>query len=153
MKKIKLTKDKFSLVDDSDFEWLNGFKWMFFSSGYAVRFDKGVYIPMHRFIMKTPKGMFTDHINGNPLDNRRSNLRICTAGENRLNMCIPKNNTSGYKGVCKFKYSKSLPWTARININKKRFHLGYFKNPEDAAVAYNEAAIKYHGQFARLNNL
>ena len=90
-----------------------------------------------------------DHKDTNPLNNLEINLRICTKSQNQHNKKLQKNNTSVYKGVVWYpKYNK---WKAQIMINKKPLFLGYFTIKEDAARAYNAAAIKYHGEFAVLN--
>lgn len=102
---------------------------------------------MHRIILNPPRGMFSDHIDGNPLNNQRENLRICNHNQNNFNVGIRKDNKSGFKGV-RFRDNR---WTSRIRINNKEYHLGSFLNKIEAAIAYNEAAIKYHGEFARLN--
>jgi hypothetical protein len=93
--------------------------------------------------------MAIDHINSSGLDNRRSNLRICTFSENLLNTAKYKNNKSGYKGVVWFKSVQK--WWANINFKKKQYSLGYFDSLEEAAKAYDKGALKYHGAYARLN--
>ena len=100
MKKIKLTQGKVALVDDGDFEWLSQWKWTYKNGGYAYRSigSKG-HIFLHRAIMKSPKNLEIDHINGNGLDNRRSNLRFATHKQNIRNQQKQKNRTSKYKGV------------------------------------------------------
>jgi len=157
-KLIPLTQGQFAIVDACDYEWLSQWKWHF-SQGYAARH---VYQPksgvkrhnvmMHRAINQTPDGLDTDHINGDKLNNRRCNLRSCTKQQNQFNASPRTKGKSKYKGVylltCHKKYQY---WIARININGKRKHLGCFKMELDAALAYNEAAIKYYGEFARLN--
>jgi hypothetical protein len=108
---------------------------------------------LHRIICETPVGMDTDHINGNGLDNRKENLRICTAAQNLQNKSIYKNNKSGFKGVC-FEYrSGKMKWVAAIRINNKRIFIGRFDSITDAAIAYNKKAKELFGEFARLNNL
>lgn len=158
MKTIPLTQGKFALVDDEDFEELNKHKWYTretFNIWYAVRaiwqgVNKNVKsISMHRFIMKTPKNMQTDHIDGNGLNNQRNNLRICNNMENGCNRKINKNNTSGFKGVS---YKKSREtYEARIMYQKKSFYLGNYIKAKDAALAYDKAAKKLHKQFAKIN--
>ena len=88
-----------------------------------------------------------DHRNRNGLINLKANLRLCTNAENGRNRKKNRNNTSGYKGVFKFRDR----WLARIGVDMKSVHLGVFKDKKEAALAYNEAAIKYHGKFALIN--
>ena len=152
MKEIQLTQGKVALVDDEDFDWLNQWKWCC-SHDYAnkaVRLSNGKYsaITMHRLILLAHKGQEVDHINGNRLDNRRVNLRFCSRTENQYNKKRQKNNTTGYKGVRKHRDGK---WEAKIRVNGERIYLGIYVNIHDAAKAYDEAALKYHGEFAYLN--
>lgn len=150
----------FALVDDEDFEWLNQWKWRLDkgSTFYAVRTESinGVQrkIRMHREIMKViDSSIFVDHIDTYGLNNLKNNLRLCTNAENAKNRKSQKNKTTcQYKGVTfrKFKDSTSC-WIAYISINGKTKHIGCFKNKIEAALAHNEAAKKYHGEFARLN--
>ena len=151
MKKIKLTKGYEAIVDDKDFDFLNQWKW-YFAHGYAVRTqnnypNKPFQVRMHRIILGTPEGMDSDHINRDRLDNRRSNLRICNRSQNISNTFL-RSNKSGYKGVEWHKASQK--WQARIRFYGKRLQLGVFKTALSAHRAYNKAARKYHGKFARL---
>lgn len=158
MKEIILAKGEIALVDDEDFDRLVAMgKWRTLK-GYAIlikhvttldgrRTTSG--IRMHRVIMNTPKGMCTDHIDGNPLNNQKSNLRICTVLENARNKGKMRDNTSGYKGVCWHK--RDQKWTAQIKAGAGILHLGYFTDKIEAAKAYNVAATLLHGEFARLN--
>ena len=155
MKQIPLTQNKFALVDDEDFKYLNQWKWHY-HKGYATRAGKMVNykreiekIYMHRLILNTPKGLETDHNNGDKLNNCRSNLRIVTKSQNKMNTGIRKDNISGFKGVYFDKYWDK--WRSRIKKDGKQIHVGYFKSLPEAVLAYNEAAIKYFGEFARLN--
>ena len=152
MKHIKLTQGKRTIVDDGDFDWLNQYRWCF-SQGYACR---GIYdaktqkthiIQMQRFIMNTPKGMETDHKNRNTLDNRRENLRLCNKIQNQGNRTATA--ISGYKGV--YWHQKMKKWEASFCKNYKKIYIGLFEKKEDAAKAYNKAALEYYGEFARLN--
>lgn len=159
MKEIKLTNGVVTLVDDEDFEMLSKVTWYFRKEGYAVGNlpspSKGVYpkVLMHRYILNAPKGSQVDHVNENKLDNRRENLRLATASTNKANSGMRSINTSGYKGVVYVKARKHLstPWAAQIKINYKTIGLGYFEVKEEAAKSYNEAAVKYFGEFAKLN--
>jgi hypothetical protein len=160
-KSIPLTQGKFALVDDEDYDWLMNWKWYYkkdkAGNGYAVRHDsvlvKRKLIPMHRVILNAPDGVQVDHINNNRADhglyNQRSNLRICTNAENQANVGIQSNNTSGYKGVTLDK--RTNHWRAQIIVNRKRISIGFYKNPQDAARAYDQAALKYFGKFANIN--
>lgn len=158
MKKIKLTQGKYAIVDDRDYEELNKFSWHY-AGGYARRNKrlsngKRRIVFMHRELMNTPSGYETDHINGNRLDNRRSNLRVVTKSQNQRN-AIARKGTSKYKGVSfhKTKRHKTGYWIARIQVDGKVNRLGYFKSEVDAAKAYNEAAIKHYGIYAKLNEV
>lgn len=151
MKIIKLSQNKECLVDDMDYEKLSLFKWSF--DRYPIRRDcsdkpRGKIIYMHREILNPPLGMVCDHIDGNPLNNQRSNLRICTQAQNMMNTKMRKHNKLGVKGVRWYKPSKSFH--ARIGYKGKSIHLGYFKNINDAYEAYCNAALRLHGDFARL---
>ena len=154
MKQIPLTQWKFALVDDEDFEYVSKYKWYThknLNKYYAVRNimlenKKYSLTQMHAFIMNTPKWMVIDHINGDWLDNRRENLRICTRRENQLNRGKSKNNKSWFKGVSLNK--KTGKWRASIQINNKLRHLWTFSDKLEAYNIYCEAAKKYHWEFA-----
>jgi hypothetical protein len=103
---------------------------------------------LHRVIMGDPDCKMIDHINVNPLDNRRENLRIATNQQNQYNTNKYKSNTSGFKGVS-FK-KQNQKFRAQIQINDKRKHLGYFATAAAAHECYKKAAVKYHGEFARV---
>lgn len=157
-KEIPLTQDKVALIDVEDYEELNKFKWHTHREGntyYVIRHikknGKNTMIRMHREIMNTPKGIDTDHINGHGWDNRVNNLRICTKSQNSANRGKQENNISGFKGVTWNTQKKK--WMAQIQANRKYKNLGYFSIKEEAAIVYNEAAKKYHGEFAKLNHI
>ncbi len=154
MKTIDLTQGFQAIVDDEDFEKLSHFKW-------HVRIQPGIYaartmrenkrrfnIRMHQQIMGTIPGYEIDHINGNGLDNRRSNLRFCTRSENMMNQ-KKQLGTSQYKGVS-FASSKAK-WHAQIVNKRHRISLGYFRTELCAALAYDVAALLLFGEFARIN--
>lgn len=162
MKIIVLTQNKFSLVDDEDVEKLNKYKWSVHTDGYAVRgiLDKDYYyknnrkkkiltIYMHRFVMNTPKNMEIDHINGNRLDNRKSNLRIVTRFQNKMNHRLYKNNTSGYSGVVWDKQRQS--WKATISSNNEILFQKLFKDKQDAINKRQQLEIEYFGDFRNKN--
>jgi hypothetical protein len=166
MKKIKLTQDQWALVDDEDYDRLNEHRWCaqkhVTKKFYATRSSptdsngKRNKIHMHRVITNAPKGKQVDHINGNPLDNRKENLRVCTNSENQMNRGKQGNNKSGYKGIRHMKDKRminelSKPWQAKIQLNRKKIHLGMYKTKEEAARAYDKKAIELFGEFAQLN--
>lgn len=160
MKSIALTKGRVAIVDDEDYEWLKEWKWHANGSGnkpqYAARrvfvgdgSRRSKVILMHHFIMPRIDGLYVDHANGNSLDNRRSNLRYCTMTENNHNLPAHRDGGSQYKGVCWSENKKR--WRANICLNSKQTHLGYFDSEALAAAAYDEAAKRHYGKFARLN--
>lgn len=157
MKQIELSQGYFAMVDDEDFEKLNQYKWnvrIVKNTQYAKRSDRystPKTIQMHRVIMGCDNNMMVDHINGNGLDNRKENLRVCTRSNNLMNSNKPRGEglTSKYKGVNK----SGKNWRAEIRINRQGIYLGTFKTEIEAMLAYNEAAIKYFGEFAKLNEV
>lgn len=156
MKRIPLTQNQFAIVDDRDFEKLSKFRWnacrdgnTFYARRLKGKYPKRTNVHMHREIMRCPKGKGIDHINGNGLDNRRENLRVSTSLGNARNHKVRKDNPSGFTGVSFF--GKLKKWKAYIHTNKKQIHLGYFDTARDAAIAYDQAAGKIFGRFARLN--
>ncbi len=146
-KLIPISKGKHVIVDADDYNWLVQKKW-FFSGRYAGRREGTKTIYMHKLILATPKGLVSDHIDGDGLNNRRSNLRICTRAENLKNKAnYKKKKTSKFKGVSWQR--KPGKWSSRIMVNGKRIYLGGFDSEEKAAAIYREAEIKYYGEFAR----
>lgn len=155
MIEIPLTQGKVALIDEEDFELVNNYKWHYnrksHKYGFAVASGgrRGLRIIMHRLITNAPPGFEVDHINGNPLDNRRNNLRIVTHSQNQKNMrTSPK---SGYKGVSWQKKAKK--WQVHLMNNGKKYYLGLFCDIKEAAKAYNIAALEHFGEFAKLNDI
>jgi len=159
-RRIKLTQNKYAIVDSDDYSRLAKYKWYAARNAhlfYAVRGrwcsatqKRTKTILMHRLIINVPPGFVVDHINHNGLDNRKANLRLATQAQNTCYARYPKNNTSSkYRGVWFNKQTKK--WRATIAVNRKRKQIGYFKNEIEAAKAYDNAARKYHGAFAVLN--
>ena len=158
-RRIRLSQKKYAIVDPEDYARLSKYKW------YAAKSRKTFYARrgrwcktrkrkllefMHNLVIDVPAGHVADHINHNGLDNRKANLRPATSAENTRNCSIQRENTSSkYRGVW---YNKQIKkWRAKIVFNNKRYHIGYFENEVDAGKAYDEAARKYHGEFAALN--
>lgn len=156
VKEIPLTLGMNAIVDDEDYEFLMQWNWYAMQAGrgaykkyYAARGSRKKNLRMHQALCPAPEGMETDHINGNSLDNRRCNLRICTHRQNIWNRKAVRGSASRYKGVDW--YAASGNWRAYIKLDGKQKHLGCYKSEDDAARAYNKAALQYHGEFAHLN--
>jgi len=160
---IPLSQDQVAIVDQNDYGNLIKYKWHVVKIKgkyfYAVRHErigecqisslrKNVF--MHRQVMNISGDILIDHKNGYGLDNRRENLRLATRQQNMFNS-NPIGGSSRHKGVSWHKRKKK--WIVHIGYNAKLIHLGYFDSEEEAALAYNEAAVKYHGEFARLNDV
>ena len=149
------------MIDD-EYEWLTQFKWHVSGSGYAIHYvnrrDTEFWgqpvkttIHMHRVITGLKKGdkRVVDHVNHNKLDNRAENLRICSAAENLRNQTSRKK----YKGVFLLTGKRKKKWQSIIIFNRERHYLGTFATEEEAAMAYNEAAVTLFGEFACLNDI
>lgn len=150
MKRIKLTcaKNAYALIDDEDFKILSQFTWHFNRYARAWWKGHGTSMAMHRFILKFPDSEI-DHINGNKLDNRKSNLRLATRQENQYNSKLRKNNKSGFRGVHYHKILKK--YKASISFKEKDYHLGFYETAIEAARAYDKKALEFGGRFAQLN--
>jgi hypothetical protein len=165
MKRIPLTQEQFATVDDDDFERLSRFKyWAAFdlSSGKfiprrhvkSIRNSRGNWSPIYRTmasdVFGIRPGLQIDHRNLNPLDNRKENLRWATIRQNSWNRRKRNNQSTGYTGVECTPFGR---FRARIQTDGHNLHLGCFSTAQEAALAYNRAALKLFGQFARLNQL
>lgn len=128
---------------------INKYTWLI-SKRYVESNLNGKRIYLHRLVINTPEDKITDHINGDRLDNRLENLRICEQKDNCCNNLIRKINKSGYKGVVKTKNNRYFSY---ISFRKKRYNIGYFITAKEAAMAYNKKAIELHGEFASLNKI
>ena len=182
MKEIRLTKGYFAKVDDDDYDWLIKHSWYAQERGHEadrrrlrehtvarttirVELPCGDYayriVPMHKLIMDAKPGQMIDHVDGDPLNNCRGNLRFVTNQQNSWNSRGAKSfkgkpTSSRFKGVfrkvCKYKGEPRYKyWVAKIGVDGTEITLGHFKDEENAAKAYDEAAKKYYGEYARLN--
>lgn len=147
--------ERIGICDLSDYDIVNKYTWNNLGNGYltaAIRADDtfdSKRIGIGRLLLNPKNDEFVDHINGDPSDNRRVNLRVCTPSQNSMNKKIPLDNTSGVKGVCW--HIRKKKWSAYISINKKQRVIGLFDNIEDAKQARLQAEMKHYGEFARLN--
>ena len=146
-------RGEFVAIDDEDLPLVEPYYWAARrtnTSIYAINgYHDGIYRPlhMHRLILNAPKGLFVDHINGNGLDNRRCNLRLCTASQNQANRRRLPTNKTGHRGVCRV----GVKWQAGIKKDGRSRHLGWFATAEEAGRAYDAAAKELFGEFAQLN--
>jgi hypothetical protein len=151
MKKIKLSQGKVALVDDEDFELVSKYKWNLTINGkakYGQTKINGKNVRIHRLVMNAKAGQIVDHVNGNGLDNRKSNLRFCTKSQNSANRTSIQDNQSGILGVHWDK--KRLKWVMQIRGIEKKMQK-YFHCPFAAAKEYDSLAKKYFGKFAKTN--
>lgn len=158
IKLIALTQGLNSIVDSVLYEYLNQWNWNAMEGNrtfYAQRnLRDAKTIEMQRDVMKYKNlydpSLFVDHINGNGLDNRLSNLRMVDDFQNAWNSITPKNNTTGFKGV--FRRDLTNRWYSRICIYRKVYNLGTFSSPEEASAVYQKASAELHGEFRRIEN-
>jgi hypothetical protein len=158
MKEILLSNGMSVFVDDDDYEKISIYKWRLNKDGYAVtsmKIDgKWKHVMMHRMINNTPDGMYTDHIDGNKVNNRKNNLRTCTFFGNNQNKRKQKSDNNKYKSKYKgIEVINGVGWRIRVCANGKTMINKLFSNEIAAANAYNYYAQLYHGEFASLNEV
>lgn len=151
MKMIPLGKGKFATIDDEDYERINKHTWHLTNQkkDYAARWEKKKAIFMHREILGISHGTVTDHIDGNGLNNQKSNLRPCNYSQNNMNARKRYGCISKYKGVSWD--NKKRKWRVRIGFYRKRIRVGNYKNEIEAAIAYDRQAFNIFGVFAHTN--
>ncbi len=151
---VPLSEGLFALVDDADAALISGWSWDKAKAKnliYAVTYENNRAVAMHRKILNAPEGVFVDHVNGDGLDNRRSNLRLCSHTENMRNRRKLMDAASRFKGVTKA--SKGKNWRATIYPSGVQIHLGTFATEEAAARSYDRAARIFFGEFAKTNKM
>jgi len=145
---LPLTKGQVAVVDDEDRD-LARYKWTYSQKGYAYRTRP--FLALHRVVLERKlgrqlrRGEEADHINGNPLDDRRANLRAVLSIQNKINRKVNYNSQTGIKGV----HLRDGRWSADIRFNKVKYHLGTFDTKEQAVEARRSAERRLHGEFAR----
>ena len=149
-------KNETFIFDKEDYDLIKNYCWRLDHDGY-IESDykensqsKKECIKLHRLVMNCPSGMVVDHINHNVSDNRKSNLRICTYGQNNMNVVVKTSSSSGVTGVCLNK--NKTRWLASITVDNHRYRLGSFVNFEDAVQARKEAEEKYYGEYSYANS-
>jgi hypothetical protein len=155
---IPLTQGKVTVVDSEDYDWLSKWKWCSHKTRGRYYAHRGVWNngrvvswQMHRIILgfSTYDGNIGDHKNRNSLDNRKDNLRQASNSLNAINCKLSRRNTTGYRGVTWHK--RDHIWWSQIRIDTKIHYLGSYQNPEEAAVSFDRAAVRYRGKDAMLN--
>jgi len=143
----------YAIIDDADAETVMRHTWVPFvrtdrSGIYAKANVSGNLVFLHRFLMKPASGEYVDHVDGDGLNNVRSNLRLCSNSDNLMNRGLNSNNRTGFKGVSK---SSAHRWCARLMVNGETVWREYFDDPVEAARAYDRVAIEWGGEFAKTN--
>lgn len=161
MKLIELTNGYWAKVDDHNYKWLNQWKWfakknsrdqtVYAARNITLENGKQTTIRMHRVIMNASKGMMVDHKDRDGLNNQEYNLRNATNQQNCCNKKKRRDSRFKYRGLMLLDRCVTKPFGACIFVCGKTKFLGTFATQEEAALAYNKAAVKYHGEFARLN--
>lgn len=148
---LKLPCGRVAIIDSDDFEKVKNIPWYFHKPYVRATIKRGrktERIYLHRLVKNAPTGLFVDHINRDPLDNRKSNLRICTMSQNCSNRTIQKNSTTKIKGVFMERDGRQKKWRAQIKYQRKTFYLGRFYTKSEAAAAYAEKAKELFKEFA-----
>jgi hypothetical protein len=153
---VPLTQGHEAVIDAADVPLVARWNWcakrqrnVIYAKRKATLLNGTREVRMHRVIMGEPLGLEVDHIDGDGLNNRRSNLRAVTGQQNSRNARVRRDNTTGFKGVSCIKPDQK--WRATINVDGKRVWLGCFNTPESAHAAYCAASKKYHGDFGRIS--
>jgi len=149
VRRIPVGKGLFATIDAADYEEVSKYRWYTSRHGrniYAATNKNGRMVYMHRMLMRPRKGYVVDHIDGNSLNNRRCNLRVCTQAQNLINKA-PRGGTSQFVGV----YRSKNKWLAYVTRHGKYHYVGVFEDEVEAAKARERKAYELHGEYAYLN--
>lgn len=146
---IPLSNGGVTLIDEADAEKANRYRWCRVTGNLGKVYAKSGSRYLHRYLLDAPKGLDVDHINGDGLDNRRTNMRTATRSQNLWNRRMNRNNTSGFQGVSF--WAGRGKWVATIVQYRRRTIIGQFDSAEEAAMARDRAVIELRGEFGRLN--
>jgi len=156
---LELTQGKTALIDECDLPLVSQYSWhavyrkpCWYAASSSLRRKTGQALYLHRLIMDAKPDEHVDHKNGNGLDCRRENMRICTNAQNRMNN-HSRTGKSAFKGVWFSAKNANRQWRANISVGDKTVHLGGYETEAEAARAYNAAALKHYGEFACLNEI
>lgn len=156
----KYSGENRAIIDDEDYEKVSKHSWQVLKRPTKYKNKKYVRstfyfknnqktMLLHRFVLNAPNDLQVDHINGDTLDNRKENLRLCTHNQNQMNQKIQIRNKYGYKGI----KTHGDKWVARIGKDGKGIYIGIYGTKEEAAIAYNKKSIELFGEYANLNKV
>lgn len=155
MKTLPLSNGLVTVVDDDVYVWASRNRWTanrLKNTCYAYRKNRGNTLYLHRAILNPGKDQEIDHIDGDGLNNQRTNLRIVDhAGNAKAHQTRRTGASSRFRGVCHRKDQRKNPWEVNIKVNQKQIYLGLFPTEEEAARAYDLSAVRYFGGLAQLN--
>lgn len=153
MLELEIRENIYTLIDDKDIDLVTKSHWNLSGNGYVVRHakkdNKYTKVYLHREILNPDNGVYVDHINGNPLDNRRQNLRLCNKSQNNINRGKRGGTSSIYKGVSLD--TTRQKWVAKLKLPNKQVYIGRFENERHAAMAWDIWAREFHGEFFKSN--
>lgn len=150
---VQLNRGFEAIIDTADVAMVRNIRWRAWvgshGHAYAIGYISGKQVFMHRLLLSAERGQFVDHADGDGLNNRRANIRICTASQNMANKAVCRRNKLRAKGVSIDSHARCRPYRASIKPNGKTIHLGRYATVEEASAAYRGASIALFGKFSR----